>query len=490
MFQKQHFIDNTHHAPNAGQYFIVTNPCTGETLAECARGNAQDVQSALESSQKAFQLWKKRPVAERAKLQHKAADLMRENAPNLAKTLCLELGRPLAGCLTEIQRSAELLDFYAEEGLRLKGEIPLNNIEGEQVLVVRQPVGVVVAITPFNYPITLLIFKLGAALITGCTVVAKPSEDTPLSTLLLGEIFQKAGYPDGVFNVITGFGHEIGNFLIENPITQKIAFTGGTATGKRIAQLAAAHNKRITLELGGQSPAIVCEDADLNIACPALVKHAFANSGQFCYRVNRIYVAQKIYKDFLKRFMTLVAKIKVGNDLVSPCDMGPLINEKIFRNSEIQVADALQKKARILSDSEIPMQAGLRGGKKLTGGDYDKGWYFPPTVIADTNHSMKIMTEETFGPVVGIMPFPHLETALNMANDSEYGLAAYVFSQQLGTGLRLAEQLDAGSVWVNNIHRSHHNVPFGGMKQSGIGREKGHYGVEDYTELKTIYLNY
>jgi succinate-semialdehyde dehydrogenase / glutarate-semialdehyde dehydrogenase len=477
--QKQHFINGTHHAPNTGQYFTITNPCTGETLAECARGNAQDVQSALESASKAFQLWKKRPVAERAKLQHKAADLMRDSANDLAKTLCLELGRPLAGCLTEIQRSADLLDFYAEEGLRLKGEIPLNNIEGEQVLVIRQPVGVVLAITPFNYPITLLLFKLGAALITGCTVVAKPSEDTPLSTLLLAEIFHQTGYPKGVFNVITGFGHEIGNFLIENPITQKVAFTGGTATGKRIAQLAAAQNKRISLELGGQSPAIVCEDADLNIACPALVKHAFANSGQFCYRVNRIYVAQKIYKDFLKRFTQIVDTLKVGNDLKSPCDMGPLINEKIFSNSEIQVADARQKKAKI-----------LRGGKKLTGGDYDKGWYFPPTVIADTNHSMKIMTEETFGPVVGIMPFSDLETALNLANDSEYGLAAYVFSQQLGTGLRLAEQLEAGSVWVNNIHRSHHNVPFGGMKQSGIGREKGHFGVEDYTELKTIYLNY
>jgi succinate-semialdehyde dehydrogenase / glutarate-semialdehyde dehydrogenase len=337
----------------------------------------------------------------------------------------------------------------------------------------------VVAITPFNYPITLLIFKLGAALITGCTVVAKPSEDTPLSTLRLAEIFHEAGYPDGCFNVITGFGHEIGNVLIEHPITQKIAFTGGTATGKRIAQVAAAHNKRITLELGGQSPAIVCEDADLDVACPALVKHAFANSGQFCYRVNRIYVHQSIYQDFLSRFSLLTDKLKIGNDAKSTCDMGPLINEKIFKNSEIQVADALEKNAQI-----------LRGGKKLTGETYDTGCYFPPTIVANADHTMKIMTEETFGPVVGIMPFDTLETALDWANDSPYGLAAYVFSKQLGTGLKLAEQLEAGSVWVNNIHRSHHNVPFGGMKQSGIGREKGHFGVEDYTELKTIYLNY
>lgn len=474
-----HFINGKSQPPHSGQYFEVKNPCTGEILAECARGNEQDVQEALNSSLQAFKTWRKVPTAERAKLQHKAADLMRQNAPELAKTLCLELGRPLAGCLNEIQRSAELLDFYAEEGLRLRGEIPLNNIEGEQVLVVRQPVGVVVAITPFNYPITLLVFKIGAALVAGCTVVAKPSEDTPLSTLRLAEIFKMAGYPEGVFNVITGFGHEIGNVLIENPITQKIAFTGGTATGKRIAQLAAAHNKRITLELGGQSPAIVHEDADLDIACPALVKHAFANSGQFCYRVNRIYVHESIYTAFLNRFSLLMDSLKVGNDLKSPCDLGPLINEKIFKNSEIQVADALSKNAQI-----------LRGGKRLTGDDYDKGCYFSPTLIADADHTMKIMTEETFGPVVGVMPYSDLETAVNWANDSEYGLAAYVFSKQLGIGLRLAEQLEAGSVWVNNIHRSHHNVPFGGMKQSGIGREKGHFGVEEYTELKTIYLTY
>jgi succinate-semialdehyde dehydrogenase / glutarate-semialdehyde dehydrogenase len=479
MADKNHFINGEFHPPQSGQYFDITNPCTGEIIAQCARGNAQDAENALKSASNAFTLWKKRPVAERAKLQHRAAELMRQNADELALLLRSELGRPLAGCQNEIIRSAELLDFYAEEGLRLRGEIPLNNIEGEQVLVIRQPIGVVVAITPFNYPITLLIFKLGAALITGCTVVAKPSEDTPLSTLRLAEIFQEAGYPKGCFNVITGFGHEIGNVLIEHPITQKIAFTGGTATGKRIAQVAAAHNKRITLELGGQSPAIVCEDADLDVACPALVKHAFANSGQFCYRVNRIYVHQSIYQDFLSRFSDLTDKLIVGNDAQSPCDMGPLINEKIFKNSEIQVTDALERNAQI-----------LRGGKKLTGKAYDLGCYFPPTIIADADHTMKIMTEETFGPVVGIMPFDTLATALDWANDSPYGLAAYVFSKQLGTGLKLAEQLEAGSVWVNNIHRSHHNVPFGGMKQSGIGREKGHFGVEDYTELKTIYLNY
>ncbi len=474
-----HFINGKSHTPNGGQYADVLNPCTGEVVGTFAVGNEQDIETAIQSAHTAFQKWKKQPLANRVNLQKKAADLMRQNAHELAEILRSELGRPLAGCLTEIQRSAELLDYFAEEASRVKGEMPLNNIEGEKVMVVRQPVGVVVAITPFNYPITLLTFKLGAALVMGCTVVAKPSEDTPLSTLRLAEIFHEAGFPEGTFNVITGYGYEIGNTLIAHDWVAKIAFTGGTSTGKRIAQLAASLNKRLTLELGGHSPAIVCKDANLDKAIPALVKHAFANSGQFCYRVNRIYVQKDIYNAFLDRFCTLVDKFTLGNDAINPCDLGPMVNEKIYQNSEIQTADAAQKGAKI-----------LRGGKRLQGSDYDLGWYFPPTVIADTDHNMLIMKEETFGPVVGIMPFEDNNDALTFANDTVYGLAAYVFSDNIGVALRLAEQLDAGSVWVNDIFRSYQNVPFGGMKQSGIGREKGRYGLEAYTELKTIYLNY
>ncbi len=456
----------------------VINPCNGEVVGECKRANAADVNEAIVSSHQAFKLWKKTPVGERAKLQHKAAEGMRKNSELLANILASELGRPLAGCLTEINRSADLLDFYAEEGLRLKGEIPQHNIEGEKALIVREPVGVVVSITPFNYPITLLTMKLGAALIAGCTVVAKPSEDTPLSTIKLGKIFNEAGYPSDVFQVITGYGYEIGNNLIEHPLVAKIAFTGGTSTGKRIGQTAAAHNKRTTLELGGQSPAIVCQDANLEVAAAAIVRHGFANSGQFCYRVNRVYVHESIYAQFIDKMVEIAKKIKIGEPF-SGCDMGPLVNQKIYQNSEIQVADALEKGAIVKT-----------GGARLTGEHYDKGWFFPPTIIADTNHTMKIMTEETFGPVIGIMPFKTNEEATDLANDSEYGLAAYVFSENLSIALRMAESFEAGSVWINNIHRSYHDVPFGGVKQSGIGREKGRYGIEAYTELKTIYLNY
>lgn len=475
----EHFINGKWQPPNEKAYIDVTNPCTGEVIGTFARGNQIDVQLSLESSLAAFQSWKKTTTAERAKLQHLTANLMRTESDQLAEILSLELGRPLAGCKREIVRSAELLDFYAEEGLRMKGAVPLHNIAGEKVLVTREPIGVVVAITPFNYPITLLTFKLGAALMMGCTITAKPSEDTPLSTLYLAELFTRAGYPAGAFNVITGYGREIGDALVSNPIPRKIGFTGGTATGKHIARVATETNKRITLELGGQSPAILCEDADLDTACPAIVRHAFANSGQFCYRVNRIYVHEDLYPTFLKRIKKLAEDLIVGNTANPTCDMGPLINEKIYRNSERQVADALAKGATLIT-----------GGSRLTGGDYDNGWYFPPTILADTNHEMEIMTEETFGPVIGVMPFKQKEEAIALGNDSRYGLAAYVFSKDLATGLTLAESLEAGSVWVNNIRRSYQDVPFGGVKESGVGREKSNYGLAAYTELKTIYLNY
>ncbi|AXE17143.1 NAD-dependent succinate-semialdehyde dehydrogenase [Runella rosea] len=474
----ENYINGKWVKPHSAQYADVLNPSTGAVIERFACSNPEDVNAALESAKMAFKSWKKTPVAHRAKLQHQAAQLMRKHADELARTIANELGRPLAGCLTEISRSADLFDFYSEEGLRLKGEVPLHNLEGEKALIVREPVGVVVAITPFNYPITLLTMKLGAALMAGCTVVSKPSEDTPLSTLKLAEIFTEAGYPEGVFNVITGYGYDIGNALIEHSITAKIAFTGGTDTGLRIGALAAAHNKRVTLELGGQSPAIVCADANLAVAVPAIVRHAFANSGQFCYRVNRLYVHESIYADFLGQMVALTEKLTVGHPF-SGCDMGPMVNQKIYQNSENQVQDALHKGALLKT-----------GGHRMKGELYDKGWFFPPTILADTNHSMQIMTQETFGPVVGVMPFQTNEQAVAWANDSDFGLAAYVFSEQLGTGLRMAESLEAGSVWINNIHRSYHDVPFGGVKQSGIGREKGHYGIEAYTELKTIYLNY
>lgn len=473
-----HFIHGKSVSGVNGQ-IEVFNPSTGQLLAKTARATAQDVDQAVGSAARCFTSWKNLATDERAALQLKAADAMREAADELSFLLASELGRPLAGCKNEIIRSADLLSYYAEEGKRMYGQVTMNRPMGEKAMILRQPVGVVAAITPFNYPITLLCFKLGAALIAGCTVVAKPSEDTPLSTLRLAELFQQVGYPDGAFNVLCGYGKEIGDALVSHPQIRKVAFTGGSKTGAHIASLAASLHKRLTLELGGQSPAIVCEDADVETAAKAIVKHAFANSGQFCYRVNRVYVHASLYADFLSRAKALTEALHVANAFHASCDLGPMVNENIFSNSVRQTDDALAKGATLLS-----------GGKRLAGQEYDQGWYFPPTLLADTTHQMEIMTQETFGPVLGVMPFDEEAEALALANDSEYGLAAYVFANNVGRALRLAESLEAGSVWINDIRRSYHNVPFGGVKSSGVGREKGAYGIASYTELKTIYLTY
>lgn len=455
----------------------VTDPTTGAFIDSVPRGGAAEADTAIRSAAAAFGAWKVLPMAERARLQKACAAAMRAAAPEVAAVLSSELGRPLAGCLQEVSRSAELLEIYAEEGLRLQATMALGSAPGEKTIVTRDPVGVVVAITPFNYPITLLMFKLGAALVAGCTVVAKPSEDTPLSTLMLAGIFHEAGLPAGVFNVVTG-GRDLGEALVAHPIPRKVAFTGSVPAGKAIAAAAAATMKRLTLELGGHSAAIVCADADLDKAATAICRHGFANSGQFCYRVNRVYVDAAVYEDFLARLVAKVAALTVA-PAGGAGDLGPLVNEKIFANAAGQVADARAKGARVLT-----------GGDRLTGPGYDGGYYLPPTVLADATPDMLVMREETFGPVLGVAAVASSAEALALANDSRMGLAGFVFTRDLARGLALCEGMEAGSVWLNDIQRSSHHVPFGGMKESGLGREKGRYGVEAYLEYKTLYLSY
>ncbi len=455
----------------------VTDPTTGVVFDTVPKGGPAEADAAIRAALAAFALWKVVPMSERVRIQKACAAAMRAAADDLAALLARELGRPLAGCLHEISRSAELLEIYAEEGLRLQATMALASAPGEKTIVTRDPVGVVVAITPFNYPINLLMFKLGAALVAGCTVVAKPSEDTPLSTLMLAGIFHTAGLPAGVFNVVTG-GRDLGEALVAHPVPRKIAFTGSVPAGKAIAAAAAGTLKRLTLELGGHSAAIVCADADLDKAATAITRHGFANTGQFCYRVNRVYVDALVYQDFLAR---LVAKVQALT--VAPAggsgDLGPLVNEKIFANSARQIADARAKGAWVLT-----------GGDRLTGPGFDGGFYLPPTVLADASPDMLVMQEETFGPVLGIAAVASAAEALALANDSRMGLAGFVFTRDLARGLTLCEGLEVGSVWLNDIQRSSHYVPFGGMKESGLGREKGRYGVEAYLEYKTVYLSY
>ena len=462
---------------DAAKQMPVTDPATGEVFDTVPQGGAAEADAAIQAAQTAFAVWRAVPMAERVRIQRACAAAMRAAAAEIGALLTRELGRPLPGCLHEIARSAELLEIYAEEGLRLQATLALAPALGEKTIVTRDPVGVVVAITPFNYPITLLMFKLGAALVAGCTVVAKPSEDTPLSTLLLAEVFHRAGLPAGVFNVVTG-GRDLGEALVAHPLPRKVAFTGSVPAGKAIAAAAAGTMKRLTLELGGHSPAIVCADADLDRAAAAITRHGFANSGQFCYRVNRVYVDAAVYEDFLARLVTQVQALTVA-PAGGAGDLGPLVNEKIFANAARQIADARAGGARVLT-----------GGDRLSGPGHDGGFYLPPTVLADATPDMLVMREETFGPVLGVTAVASPAEALALANDSRMGLAGFVFTRDLARGLTLCEGLEAGSVWLNDIQRSSHYVPFGGMKQSGLGREKGRYGVEAYLEYKTMYLSY
>ena len=472
------FIDGDWVEAASGDTDPVTDPTTSEAFETVPRAGALDADIAVQAAKRAFKAWSMRTMADRVAVLKTCANAMRENVELLGRALHRELGRPLPGCIAEINSSASLLDIYTEEGLRLHGEMPIATGAGEKTLITREPVGVVVAITPFNFPITLLTFKLGAALTAGCTVVAKPSEDTPTSTLLLAEMFHNAGLPKGAFNVVTGSGIEVGEALVNHPIPRKIAFTGGAVAGKAIAAAAAGTVKRVTLELGGHCPAIVCADADLDKATTAIARHGTANSGQFCYRVNRIYVERAVYDEFLEKLTPKVSALSLA-PAGGTGDLGPMVKEKIFANSVRQTEDAKSKGARVLC-----------GGAREMGLGFEAGFYFPPTILADVTDDMLILQHETFGPILGVCPVGSESEALERANKSNYGLAGFVFCRDLAKGIILCEGLEAGLVWLNDIQRSSHYAPFGGVKQSGMGREKGRWGVEAYLEYKTIYLSY
>lgn len=471
------YIDGAWVAAKSGATLPVYDPRSGAVVDTIPDAGADEADMAIRAAEAAFADWRATPMTERVAIQKRCAQAMRDAADEIGTLLNRELGRPKAACIGEISRSADLLDIYAEEGLRLSASMSLGAAPGEKTIVTRDPVGVVVAITPFNYPITLLLFKLGAALVAGCPVVAKPSEETPLSTLRLAELFVEAGLPKGLFNVVTG-GRALGEALVGHKVPRKIAFTGSVPAGKAIAAAAAGTMKRLTLELGGHSAAIVCSDADIEKAATAICRHGFANTGQFCYRVNRVYVERPVYEDFLSRLADKARALTLA-PAGGEGDLGPLVNSTIFSTSETQVTDAKAKGARILT-----------GGERARGDGFDGGHYFPPTLVADATPDMLLMQEETFGPVIGIAPIDSARDGLALANDSRFGLAGFVFTADLAKGLMLCEGLEAGSVWLNDIQRSSHYVPFGGMKESGLGREKGRFGVEAYLEYKTMYLSY
>lgn len=451
----------------------VVNPATLETISEVAYGGRKEANEAIQAASDAFASWSELSGRERSKILYKSYELMIEDADRLASILTTEQGKPLSEAKGEILGSAQALLWYAEEASRAYGEwIPSSNTS-KRLLVVPTPVGVVGAITPWNFPTSMITRKVGPALAAGCTVVLKPATVTPLSAVEVVKIFERAGMPKGVVNLVTGHSKEIGEAMLSSNIVRMITFTGSTEVGKYLMREGSDQLKKLSLELGGHAPIIVCEDADLEKAATLSLASTFRNSGQTCICANRLYVDESVAEEFSQIMKHKVSELKVGSGLEDGTDLGPLINEDAQKKVQTHVEDAVSKGAKV-----------IHGGKKWEG-KLD-GYFYEPTVISNVSDDMIVMTDETFGPLIPIQTFSDVNDAIAKANDSEYGLAAYVFTEKTKNALRVSEQLDYGIIGVNDATPSVAEAPFGGIKQSGHGKEGGHHGMEEFLEQKFI----
>ncbi|ECW1545950.1 NAD-dependent succinate-semialdehyde dehydrogenase [Listeria monocytogenes] len=455
----------------------IVNPANGEVIAKIAQAGPNETKKAIKAAKEAFPDWAKMELADRVKLLHKIADLMEEKADTLAQIMTLEQGKPLKESKGEVLTGAENFRFAAEEARRLYGEtIPAPN--NHAFIVKKQPIGVVAAITPWNFPGGMVTRKLAPALATGNTIVLKPSGDTPLSALAIFEIFEEAGLPKGVANIVMGSSKEIGEMLTDSDDVRKLTFTGSTKVGQTLFKQSAETLKKISLELGGHAPFIVFDDANLDAAVNDLVAAKFRNNGQVCVSPNRIFVAKEIKEKFTKALVAKVEQLKVGNGL-DDVNVGPLIREDAIDKIDKQLKNATDKGAKVLT-----------GGGRLTGSDYDKGNFYKPTVLDNVTREMDIFYEETFGPVIPLITFETEDEAIEMANDSEFGLASYFYTKDLARVEKVGAALEYGMVGANEIAISNPETPFGGVKHSGFGRENGHYGMEEYIQVKFINLKY
>ena len=461
-----------------GKTIQVRNPANGEVVGEVPRGTAADVDAAVGAAAKAFPAWAAMPAIKRAQLMHEAARKMREVVDEVAKLLSLEQGKPLAHAKLEAGRVAENLDYFAGLADKLRGDyIPLDD-PAKFGITIRRPVGVVAAITPWNFPLTLFANKLCPALAAGCTIVLKPASTTPLATQRAIEAINSAGFPAGVINTLHGSGSEIGDALVSHPRVNKVAFTGQTETGKRIMALAAKNVTRVTLELGGSDALIVADDADVRRATAAAAIGRFFNAGQACLAVKRIFVFEKVAEEFMTKFTERAQKEwKLGDQFAADTKMGPLHTEHQRAEVESQVADAVKRGARVLA-----------GGKRPEGPEYAKGWYYPATVLADAPEDSRVATEEVFGPAVPVFIVKDLDEAIAKANSTVYGLGSSIFTKDMAKARKAAEQLEAGYTWVNDIQVAYDQLPFGGTKQSGFGKEHGIEALEGYVEKKSVVL--
>ena len=451
----------------------VTNPATGALIARVPELGAGETRAAIESAHRAFPAWSGRLAKERAAILRRWYELQRDNKEDLALLMTTEQGKPLAEARAEVDYGSSFTEFFAEEAKRVYGEIIPTPKDSGRVLVMKQPVGVVGAITPWNFPLAMITRKISPALAAGCTVVVKPAPETPLSALALAELAVRAGVPAGVLNVVTGDAEAIGGELTANPLVRMIAFTGSTEVGKLLMRQAAGTVKKLALELGGNAPFIVFDDADLDAAVAGALASKFRNSGQTCVCANRILVQDSIYGRFALKLAAEVGKLKVGAGTEGGVTQGPLINAQAIDKVEGHVQDAVAKGARVIA-----------GGKRHSLG----GTFFEPTVLADVTTDMRLAQEETFGPVAPLFRFKDEEDAIAIANGTPFGLAAYFYTRDLARAFRVAEALDYGIVGVNEGIVSSELAPFGGMKESGLGREGSHHGIEEYVELKYVMM--
>lgn len=470
---KSIYIDGEWQQINEDQTETIFNPATMEAITEVAYGGAEETEAAITAAANAFKQWSTMTGRQRSRVLYKASELLRKDADRIGTILTTEQGKPLPEAVGEVKGAAAFLLWYAEEASRGYGEWIPSSIKSKRMLVIPQPVGVVGAITPWNFPASMITRKIGPALAAGCTVVLKPSPETPLSAIEIVKIFERAGMPNGVVNLVTGDAEAIGQTMLTNKKVRMITFTGSTAVGKYLMRESADHVKKLALELGGHAPFIAFDDANIDKATSMALASKFRNSGQTCICTNRLYVHESIAEEFTTMLSEKVAKLKVGSGLEDGTDLGPLISEQAVAKVQSHLDDAVAKGADVLA-----------GGTKWDG--ELRGHFFQPTVLMNVDDKMKIMSEETFGPIIPIQTFTDENVVINKANNTDYGLAAYVFTENTSRALRVSEQLDYGIVGINDVFPAVPEAPFGGIKQSGLGKEGGYYGMEEFLEQKFI----
>ncbi|WP_281687165.1 NADP-dependent succinate-semialdehyde dehydrogenase [Pseudomonas citronellolis] len=471
LFRQQAYIDGAWVDADNGQTLKVNNPATNEIIGSVPKMGAAETRRAIEAADKALPAWRALTAKDRANRLRRWFELMIENQDDLARLMTLEQGKPLTEAKGEIAYAASFLEWFGEEAKRVYGDMIPGHQPDKRLMVIKQPIGVTAAITPWNFPSAMITRKAGPALAAGCTMVLKPASQTPYSALALAELAERAGIPKGVFSVVTGSAGEVGGELTSNPVVRKLTFTGSTEIGRQLMAECAKDIKKVSLELGGNAPFIVFDDADLDAAVDGALVSKYRNNGQTCVCANRLYIQDGVYDAFVEKLKAAVARLNIGNGLENGVTTGPLIDAKAVAKVEEHIADAVSKGAKVVA-----------GGKPHALG----GTFFEPTILVDVPNDAAVAKEETFGPLAPLFRFKDEAEVIAMSNDTEFGLAAYFYARDLGRVFRVGEALEYGIVGINTGIISNEVAPFGGIKASGLGREGSKYGIEDYLEIKYL----